>query len=174
MNTKGIMNAKAAVVLFSLILAACGGGSSDGGGESEPAEVAEEAVVAEEAEVEEAPSYETHSTNLTGVWLGVDSFCFLGFICNDLELTVIQAVSDSAEGPVQALTGKAFINGSSTEFTGTKEGDVWSVKFELSADLYVRVKQTLSSANESSGFYTVINRVTGVETADAGTASFIR
>ncbi len=159
MNTKGIMNAKAAVVLFSLILAACGGGSSDGGGESEPAEVA---------------TYETHSTNLTGVWLGVDSFCFLGFICNDLELTVIQAVSDSAEGPVQALTGKAFINGSSTEFTGTKEGDVWSVKFELSADLYVRVKQTLSSANESSGFYTVINRVTGVETADAGTASFIR
>jgi len=30
MNTKAIMNAKAAVVLFSLILAACGGGSSDG------------------------------------------------------------------------------------------------------------------------------------------------
>jgi len=173
MNTKGIMNAKAAVVLFSLILAACGGGSSDGGGESEPAEVAEEAVVAEEAEVEEAPSYETHSTNLTGVWRGLDPFCKVGLVCY-LELTVIQAVSDSAEGPVQALTGKAFINGSSTEFTGTKEGDVWSVKIELSADLYVRVKQTLSSANESSGFFTVINRVTGVETADAGTASFIR
>ncbi len=39
MNTKGIMNAKAAVVLFSLILAACGGGSSDGGSENAPAEV---------------------------------------------------------------------------------------------------------------------------------------
>ncbi len=39
MNTKAIMNAKAAVVLFSLILAACGGGSSDGGSENAPAEV---------------------------------------------------------------------------------------------------------------------------------------
>ena len=39
MNTKAIMNAKAAVVLFSLILAACGGGSSDGGSENVPAEV---------------------------------------------------------------------------------------------------------------------------------------
>ncbi len=33
------MNTKAAVVLFSLILAACGGGSSDGGSENAPAEV---------------------------------------------------------------------------------------------------------------------------------------
>ena len=39
MNTKAIMNAKATVVLFSLILAACGGGSSDGGSENAPAEV---------------------------------------------------------------------------------------------------------------------------------------
>jgi hypothetical protein len=53
MNTKAIMNAKAAVVLFSLILAACGGGSSDGGGESEPAEV---------------PTYETSSTHVSGEW----------------------------------------------------------------------------------------------------------
>ena len=33
------MNTKAAVVLFSLILAACGGGSSDGSSENAPAEV---------------------------------------------------------------------------------------------------------------------------------------
>ena len=39
MNIKAIMNAKAVVVLFSFILVACGGGSSDGGSENVPAEV---------------------------------------------------------------------------------------------------------------------------------------
>ena len=53
MNTKGIMNAKAGVVVFSLILAACGGGSSDGSSENAPAEVA---------------PYETSSTHVSGEW----------------------------------------------------------------------------------------------------------
>jgi hypothetical protein len=47
------MNTKAYVILFSLILAACGGGSSDGSSENAPAEVA---------------PYETHSTHVSGQW----------------------------------------------------------------------------------------------------------
>jgi hypothetical protein len=47
------MNTKAYVILFSLILAACGGGSSDGSSENAPAEVA---------------PYETHSTHVSGEW----------------------------------------------------------------------------------------------------------
>jgi hypothetical protein len=182
------MNTKAYVILFSLFLAACGGGGSDSG-VKESSEVAGAGGAGGEAgaggaggeagaggaggEVAAAPSYETHSTNISGVWLGVDSFCLLGFLCGDLELTVVQAVSDSAESPVQALTGSFLHNGNVGSITGTKEGDEWNITFEMSADFYVTINQTLSSANESSGLFTLINRDTGVAT-DAGTASLSR
>ena len=39
---------------------------------------------------------------------------------------------------------------------------------------YVILKQTLSSANESSGFFTVIDVVTGKETGEGGKVSIIR
>ena len=133
MNTKGIMNAKAAVVLFSLILAACGGGSSDGGGESEPAEVA---------------TYETHSTNVSGVWSGTTTMFGAAVVVN---VTVHQAVSDSAENPAQALTGTVTLNGGAPfNLTGTKEGDAWSVS-GASAAAILSTDQTLSSAGDSSG-----------------------
>ena len=128
MNTKAIMNAKAAVVLFSLILAACGGGSSDGGGESEPAEVA---------------TYETHSTNLTGIWINSEQ---------EVIVTINQAVSDSAESPAQALTGTVTLDGGAPfNLTGTKEGDAWSVSGEAPGWAVVSTDQTLSSAGDSSG-----------------------
>ena len=138
MNTKGIMNAKAAVVLFSLILAACGGGSSDGGGESEPAEVA---------------TYETHSTNLTGIWINSEQ---------EVIVTINQAVSDSAESPAQALTVTVDNDGDIYELTGTKEGDVWSASGifnvfddwvcpDCHVDDLVQIDMTLSSATNSSG-----------------------
>ena len=133
MNTKAIMNAKAAVVLFSLILAACGGGSSDGGGESEPAEVA---------------TYETHSTNVSGVWSGTTTMLGAAVVVN---VTVHQAVSDSAENPAQALTGTVTLNGGAPfNLTGTKEGDAWSVS-GASATAILSTDQTLSSAGDSSG-----------------------
>ncbi len=133
MNTKAIMNAKAAVVLFSLILAACGGGSSDGGGESEPAEVA---------------TYETHSTNVSGVWSGTTTLHGATLVVN---VTVHQAVSDSAENPAQALTGTITLNGGAPfNLTGTKTGDAWSVS-GASAAAILSTDQTLSSAGDSSG-----------------------
>ncbi len=133
MNTKGIMNAKAAVVLFSLILAACGGGSSDGGGESEPAEVA---------------TYETHSTNVSGVWSGTTTLHGATLVVN---VTVHQAVSDSAENPAQALTGTITLNGGAPfNLTGTKTGDAWSVS-GASAAAILSTDQTLSSAGGSTG-----------------------
>ncbi len=133
MNTKAIMNAKAAVVLFSLILAACGGGSSDSGGESEPAEVA---------------TYETHSTNVSGVWSGTTTMFGAAVVVN---VTVHQAVSDSAENPAQALTGTVTLNGGAPfNLTGTKEGDAWSVS-GASAAAILSTDQTLSSAGDSSG-----------------------
>ena len=135
MNTKGIMNAKAAVVLFSLILAACGGGSSDGSSESKPAEVA---------------TYETHSTNLTGIWINSEQ---------EVIVTINQAVSDSAESPAQALTVTVDNDGDIYELTGTKEGDVWSASgiFDTGingggvVDDLVQIDMTLSSATNSSG-----------------------
>ena len=147
MNTKAIMNAKAAVVLFSLILAACGGGSSDGGagGEPEPTEVA---------------PYETHSTNVSGVWSGTTTFFGVAYVMN---LTVNQAVSDSAENPSQALTGTFILNGGAPiNVTGTKEGDAWSVS-GASADVILSTDQTLSSATNSSGTFslTIVGDVTG-------------
>ncbi len=135
MNTKAIMNAKAAVVLFSLILAACGGGSSDGSGENAPAEVA---------------TYETHSTNLTGIWINSE---------HEVIVTINQAVSDSAESPAQALTVTVDNDGKIYELTGTKEGDVWSASgiFDTGingggvVDDLVQIDMTLSSATNSSG-----------------------
>ena len=140
MNTKAIMNAKAAVVLFSLILAACGGGSSDGGGESEPAEVA---------------TYETHSTNLTGIWINAEQ---------KVTVTINQAVSDSAESPAQALTGTVTLDGGAPfNLTGTKEGDAWSVSGEAPGWAVVSTDQTLSSAGDSSGTL-IINELPHVTT----------
>ncbi len=138
MNTKAIMNAKAAVVLFSLILAACGGGSSDGSSESKPAEVA---------------TYETHSTNLTGIWINAEQ---------KVTVTINQAVSDSAESPAQVLTVTVDNDGDTYALTGTKEGDVWSASGIFDAgmgclgapcdvDDLVQIDMTLSSATNSSG-----------------------
>ena len=147
MNTKAIMNAKAAVVLFSLILAACGGGSSDGGagGEPEPTEVA---------------PYETHSTNVSGVWSGTTTMLGAAVVVN---VTVNQAVSDSAENPSQALTGTFILNGGAPiNVTGTKEGDAWSVSGANVGNI-LSINQTLSSAGGSSGTFslTIVGDVTG-------------
>ena len=136
MNTKAIMNAKAAVVLFSLILAACGGGSSDGGGENAPAEVA---------------PHVTHSTNISGIWINSEQ---------EVIVTINQAVSDSAESPAQALTVTVDNDGKIYELTGTKEGDVWSASGTVDGvlrcwlcvpDDIVQIDMTLSSATNSSG-----------------------
>jgi len=147
MNTKAIMNAKAAVVLFSLILAACGGGSSDGGGESEPAEVA---------------TYETHSTNVSGVWSGTVTSPLGAAVV--VIVTINQAVSDSAESPAQALTGTVTLDGGAPfNLTGTKEGDAWSVSGEAPGWAVVSTDQTLSSAGDSSGTL-IINELPHVTT----------
>jgi hypothetical protein len=138
------------VIFFSIFLGGCGGGGSSSGVEAEvakvevpEAEVAEadvpeaevpEAEVAEaevpeaevpEAEVSETPSYETHSTNVSGVWSGTTTMFGAAVVVN---VTVHQAVSDSAESPAQALTGTATLNGGAPfNVIGTKEGDAWSV-----------------------------------------------
>ena len=135
MNTKAIMNAKAAVVLFSLILAACGGGSSDGGGENAPAEVA---------------PHVTHSTNISGIWINSEQ---------EVIVTINQAVSDSAESPAQVLTVTVNNDHDIYTLTGTKEGDVWSASgiFDIGingggvVDDLVQIDMTLSSATNSSG-----------------------
>ena len=139
------MNTKVYVILFSLFLAACGGGGSDSGVTAEVSEVAE---VAEEAEVVEAPSYDTHSTNVSGVWSGTTTMFGAAVVVN---VTVHQAVSDSAENPAQALTGTVTLNGGAPfNLTGTKEGDAWSVS-GASAAAILSTDQTLSSAGDSSG-----------------------
>jgi hypothetical protein len=126
MNTKAIMNAKAAVVLFSLILAACGGGSSDGGGENAPAEVA---------------PHVTHSTNISGIWINSEQ---------EVIVTINQAVSDSAESPAQALTVTVQHGADVFALTGTKSGDTWSASGTVGNSI-VSIEQTLSSATNSSG-----------------------
>ncbi len=133
MNTKAIMNAKAAVVLFSLILAACGGGSSDGSSENAPAEVA---------------PHVTHSTNISGVWSGT----FIAPV-GAVTATVNQPESDSAENPVQTLTAVLTIDLGGPVFmsvTGTKSGDTWSASGTDGTSI-VSIEQTLSSDDNSSG-----------------------
>jgi hypothetical protein len=152
------MNTKAYVILFSLFLAACGGGGSDSG-VKESSEVAGAGGAGGEAgaggaggEVAAAPSYETHSTNVSGVWSGATTVIGVAAVVN---VTVNQAVSDSAENPAQALTGTITVNGvDSIDVTGTKEGDAWSLSGALDGTI-VSLNQTLSSAGGSSGSLSV-------------------
>ena len=118
------MNTKAYVILFSLFLAACGGGGSGTGVEK---------------------LYETHSTNISGVWTGT---AHGGATVN---ITALQVAPDSAENPAQALTGTIILSGGPPiDVTGSKEGDTWSLSGASTTSI-LSVGQTLSSAGGSSG-----------------------
>ncbi len=143
------MNTKAYVILFSLFLAACGGGNTESEVEkvdTTPVDVNVTVVDpgTDEPEAPEVPSYETHSTNVSGVWSGT----YAG--ASTVIITVHQATPDSAESPVQALTGSVALTGVLFDVTGTKTGDAWSVNW-TNAGLVYSIDQTLSSAGGSTG-----------------------
>ena len=142
------MNTKAYVILFSLFLAACGGGTTESGPVAKtPPDVIVTVVNpgTDEPEGPEVPSYETHSTNVSGVWSGT----YAG--ASTVIITVHQATPDSAESPAQVLTGSVTLAGAPTfDFTGTKTGDAWSVNW-TAAGLVYSIDQTLSSAGGSTG-----------------------
>ncbi|MDP7518418.1 MAG: hypothetical protein QGI17_15050 [Arenicellales bacterium] len=142
------MNTKAYVILFSLFLAACGGGNTESEVEkvdTTPVDVNVTVVDpgTDEPEAPEVPSYETHSTNVSGVWSGIVDGA-------PVIVTIFQATPDSAESPVQALTGSVALIGVLFDVTGTKEGDAWSVS-GASAAAILSTDQTLSSAGGSTG-----------------------
>ena len=140
------MNTKAYVILFSLFLAACGGGTTESGpvGKKPDVNVTVVNPGTDEPEGPEVPSYETHSTNVSGVWSGT----YAG--ASTVIITVHQATPDSAESPVQALTGSVALTGVLFDVTGTKTGDAWSVNW-TAAGLVYSIDQTLSSAGGSTG-----------------------
>ncbi len=144
------MNTKAYVILFSLFLAACGGGNTESEVEkvdTTPVDVNVTVVDpgTDEPEAPEVPSYETHSTNVSGVWSGTYGGA------STVIITVHQATPDSAESPAQVLTGSVTLAGAPTfDFTGTKTGDAWSVNW-TAAGLVYSIDQTLSSAGGSTG-----------------------
>ena len=143
------MNTKAYVILFSLFLAACGGGNTESEVEkvdTTPVDVNVTVVDpgTDEPEAPEVPSYETHSTNVSGVWSGT----YAG--ASTVIITVHQATPDSAESPVQSLTGSVALTGVLFDVTGTKTGDAWSVNW-TAAGLVYSIDQTLSSAGGSTG-----------------------
>ena len=143
------MNTKAYVILFSLFLAACGGGNTESEVEkvdTTPVDVNVTVVDpgTDEPEAPEVPSYETHSTNVSGVWSGTYGGA------STVIITVHQATPDSAESPVQALTGSVALTGVLFDVTGTKTGDAWSVNW-TNAGLVYSIDQTLSSAGGSTG-----------------------
>ncbi len=140
------MNTKAYVILFSLFLAACGGGTTESGpvGKKPDVNVTVVNPGTDEPEGPEVPSYETHSTNVSGVWSGT----YAG--ASTVIITVHQATPDSAESPVQALTGSVALTGVLFDVTGTKTGDAWSVNW-TNAGLVYSIDQTLSSAGGSTG-----------------------
>ncbi len=143
------MNTKAYVILFSLFLAACGGGNTESEVEkvdTTPVDVNVTVVDpgTDEPEAPEVPSYETHSTNVSGVWSGTYGGA------STVIITVHQATPDSAESPVQALTGSVALTGVLFDVTGTKTGDAWSVNW-TAAGLVYSIDQTLSSAGGSTG-----------------------
>jgi hypothetical protein len=142
------MNTKAYVILFSLFLAACGGGTTESGPvEKTPPDVNVTVVDpgTDEPEAPEVPSYETHSTNISGVWTGT---AHGGATVN---ITALQVAPDSAENPAQALTGTIILSGGPPiDVTGSKEGDTWSLSGASTTSI-LSVGQTLSSAGGSSG-----------------------
>ena len=142
MNTKAIMNAKAAVVLFSLILAACGGGSSDGGGESEPAEAPEVAEVA----------------SVAGNWIGTVEYSGDTYT---VTLDIVQG-GTTLTGTSTSTSGTFAYNGSIDGSTIYLVGIHGHVKREY--------KLTMTSGATGSGTYVATNTVSG--NTQTGPASF--
>ena len=160
------MNTKAYVILFSLFLAACGGGNTESEVEkvdTTPVDVNVTVVDpgTDEPEAPEVPSYETHSTDISGVWTGV--ITFMGSVAV-VAVTVHQAVSDSADNTSVGLVGTVNVDFGTTsptvDVTGTKTADTWSLSGS-SPNVALSAVQILSSDDNSSGTFSLTMGVPG-------------
>jgi hypothetical protein len=147
------MNTKAYVILFSLFLAACGGGGSDSGVTEKSPEVAEvtdvnvvvevpDAEVAAEAEVAE-------EAEVAGVWVGTVEFSGVTYTVT-LDIvqggTTLTATSASTSGTF-AFNGS--IDGSTIYLLSIDGDDKREYNLNLTSD--VTVSGTFISTNTGSG-----------------------
>jgi hypothetical protein len=132
---KGITALVAAVLACSLLAIGCGSDSPSTPSAPPP-----------------TPEPKSLSGNISGTWSGQATM--FGAPTN-VTLSINQPVSDTSLTGVQSLTGKlSLANGSPLAVTGSKQGDMWSVSGSAGSTI-ATVHQTLTSANASSGDFTL-------------------